>query len=522
MTTRTLILSTALATLFAGAATAETLTMALKAEHPSMDPHFSRTSPGQNTASHIFEGLTAVDANMQTTPSLAVEWTNLGPLTWEVKLRPGVKFHDGSDLDAQDVITTVARVPKVENSSASFESNVAMIDKIEAADPLTLKITTKTPSPNLMEQLGSVYILPSELGDTIASKDFDAGKAAIGTGPYKYGAWVPNEKLTLTANDAYWGDKPAFSDVTIRYIPNDAGRVAALIAGDVDVIDAAPAGDLGAIETKMDEEIVRKTSGRMIYIGLDADRDDSPFVKAKDGSAIKNPLKDARVRKALSMMIDRQQISDRIMDGTATPTGQMVPEGFVGYTPSVGVPAYDVEGAKALLAEAGLPDGFTITLHGPNNRYQNDAKILQAVSQLWARAGLTSSVEAMPKNIFFDRATNRDFSAFLVGFGTTTGDSIRGMEQVIGTFDEAAGTGGFNRGRYSNPAFDQLIKAASETFDATERQKLLEQATELAFTTDQAVIPLHLEQQIWAMKKGLTFDARPVERTLAQDIKPSS
>lgn len=521
MTTRKLILTTALATLFAGAANAESLTMALKAEHPSMDPHFSRTSPGQNTAAHIFEGLTAIDADMQTVPALAVEWTNIDPLTWEVKLREGVKFHDGSDFDVQDVITTVARVPKVENSSASFESNVSMVEKVEAVDPLTLKITTKVPAPNLMEQLGSVYILPSELGDMIASKDFDSGTAAIGTGPYRYGEWVPNEKLTLSAFDGYWGDKPTFDDVTIRYIPNDAGRVAALIAGDVDVIDAVPAGDLGAVEGKSDSTIVRRTSGRMIYIGLDADRDDSPFVKGKDGSTIANPLKDARVRKALSMMIDRQQISDRIMDGTATPTGQMVPEGFVGYTPGVAVPVYDPEGAKAMLADAGLPDGFTITLHGPNNRYQNDAKILQAVSQLWARAGLNSSVEAMPKNIFFDRATNRDFSAFLVGFGTTTGDSIRGLEQVIGTYDEEAGTGGFNRGRFSDPAFDALVKQAAETFDPTERQQLLEQATELGLVQDQAIIPLHLEQQIWAMRTGLDYDARPIERTLAQDIKPA-
>lgn len=375
-TARALILTTAMAALVAGTAGAETLTIALKAEQPSIDPHFSRTSPGQNTASHIFEGLTAIDANMQVIPALATEWKNLDPLTWEVKLRPDVKFHDGSSFDAQDVMTTVARIPKVENSAASFESNVAMIDKIEAVDPLTLKITTKTPTPNLMEQLGSVYILPSELGDTIASRDFDAGKAAIGTGPYKYGKWTPNERLTLTAFDGYWGEKPAFSDVTIRFIPNDAGRVSALIAGDVDVIDSVPAGDLGAIESRMDENIVRKTSGRMIYIGLDADREDSPFVKGKDGKAIPNPLRDPKVRRALSMMIDRQQISDRIMDGTATPTGQMVPEGFVGYTPSVPVPGYDVAGAKALLAEAGLPDGFTITLHGPNNRYQNDAKIL--------------------------------------------------------------------------------------------------------------------------------------------------
>ncbi|WP_281985097.1 ABC transporter substrate-binding protein [Thalassorhabdomicrobium marinisediminis] len=519
--TRNLLLSTALIAASAAMAQADSLTIGLKAEHPSMDPHFSRTSPGQNTAAHIFEGLTSIDENMQLVPALATEWTNIDPTTWEIKLRDGVTFHDGSTFDAQDVITTVARVPKVENSAASFESNVAMIENIEAVDPLTLRITTKAPSPDLMQQFGSVYILPSELGDEIASTSFDSGESAIGTGPYTYGDWMPNEKLTLSAYDDYWGEAPAFDDVTIRYIPNDAGRVSALIAGDVDLIDAMPAGDLAAVESRMEANIVQKTSGRMIYLGLDSDRADSPFVKGPDGGEIENPLRDARVRRALSLMIDRGQISERIMDGTSTPTGQMVPEGFTGYTAAVEAPQADVEEAQRLLEEAGYGDGFTITLHGPNNRYQNDAKILQAVSQLWARAGLNTSVEAMPKNIYFGRASARDFSAFLVGFGTTTGDSIRGLQQVIGTYDEEGGTGRFNRGRFSSAEFDALVQQAAETFDADERQALLEEATAIAFNEEQAIIPIHLEQQIWAMKDTLSFDARPIERTLAQDVQPA-
>ena len=518
MTPSRLLLSTAILAAATGAASAETLRMALKAEHPSVDPHFSRTSPGQNTASHIFEGLAGIDETLQPVPLLAESWENVDPTTWRIRLRDGVTFHDGTTLDAQDVITTFERIPNVANSPASFESNVASIASIEAEDDLTLLITTDEPTPDLIEQIGSVYILPSELGTEISSRDFDSGTAAIGTGPWRYGGWTPNERLNLTAFEDYWGDAPAFSDVVIRYIPNDAGRVAALIAGDVDVIDAVPAGDVPAIESRSGAQMVAETTGRLIYLALDSDREDSPFVSAPDGG---NPLQDVRVRQALSLMLDRQMISDRIMNGTATPTGQLVPEGFVGWTDQVPVPQADPEAARALLAEAGYPDGFSITLHGPNNRYQNDAQILQAVSQLFARAGLTSTVEAMPSNIFFDRASQQEFSAFLGGFGTTTGSAIRGLQQVIATSDPEAGTGGFNRTRFSDPGFDALVARAAQSFDEAERDDLLAQATVRAFTEQQAIIPLHFEQQIWALREGLTYDARPIERTLAQDIRPA-
>lgn len=286
MTAR-LLLTTAILAATTAAASAETLRMALKAEHPSIDPHFSRSSPGQNTASHIFEGLAGIDETLRPVPLLAESWENIDPTTWRIRLREGVSFHDGSTLDAQDVITSFERVPNVANSPASFESNVAAIATIEAEDDLTLLITTHAPAPDLIEQIGSVYILPSELGTEISSRDFDAGTAAIGTGPWRYGGWTPNERLTLTAFEGYWGDALAYSDVVIRYIPNDAGRVAALIAGDVDVIDAVPAGDVAAIEDRSGAQMVAETTGRLIYLALDSDREDSPFVSAPDG---RNPF----------------------------------------------------------------------------------------------------------------------------------------------------------------------------------------------------------------------------------------
>ncbi|MCV0426162.1 MAG: ABC transporter substrate-binding protein [Roseibium sp.] len=501
-------------------ASAETLKLALAQEHQSVDPHFSRTSPNRNTAEQIFEALVTIDENMQMQPQLAESWTAVDDLTWEIKLRPDVLFHDGTAFDAADVISSVNRIPNVENSPASFVSAVASIESMEAVDDHTLLIKTKEPTPNLMELVGSVYIIPSELGVSIKSADFDAGSAAIGTGPYSFVSWTPNESLVLKRHDQYWGNAPSYSDVVVRYIPNSTARVATLIAGDVDAIDKVPPSDISAIERRGGLKLANSVSGRVIYLHLDSDRDVTPHITGPEGEEIKNPLKDARVRKALSMMIDRFLISTRIMQGAATPTGQMVPEGFSGFNPDIAAPEADLAAAKKLLAEAGYPDGFSVTIHGPNDRYVNDAKVIQAISQLFARGGLKSKVEAMPKNIYFKSASKRDFSVFLVGFGTSSGNSGRGLLQVLGTYDKEAGKGTFNRGRFSNPEFDAVMAEAVTSFDDARREELLRQAAEIAFTDEQGIIPLYFEKLIWATRDGIDFDTRPVERTLAQSFHP--
>lgn len=514
----------ALATLTLAAAplSADSLRLALAGEHQSMDPHFSRTSPNQNTAAHIFDTLVTIDANMQRQPALALSWQVLDDLTWEIKLRPGVTFHDGSTFDAADVISSVQRVPNVVDSPAPFTSSVSMIAAMEAVDDLTLKVTTSVPTPTLMQDIGSVYILPSELGTSIDSAAFNDGTATIGTGPYKFLSWTPNESLELAGFADHWAGAPAYSDVSIRYIPNAASRVATLLAGDVDAIDKVPPSDVATITARDGLKVTDSVSGRVIYMHMDSAREVTPHITAKDGSEIPNPLRDVRVRKALSLMIDRGQIVARILNGSGTPTGQMVPEGFIGYNPDIAVPEADVTEAKRLLAEAGYPDGFKITIHGPNDRYVNDAKVLQAISQLFARAGLDSTVEAMPKNIYFKAASKQEFSLFLVGFGTTSGDSTRGLYQVLASYDKEAGIGTFNRGRFSDAGFDAVMHAAAATFDETEQAQLLQQAAQIAFGEQQGILPLYFEQLLWASSADVSLSTQPVERTLAQQFAPAN
>ena len=501
-------------------AEAESIRLALASEHQSMDPHYSRTSPNQNTAAQIFETLVRIDENMQRQPALAVSWQNIDALTWDINLRDGVRFHDGSTFDAQDVITSIARIPKVKGSPAPFISSVSAISTIEALDDLTIRVVTHKPTPSLMSDLGSVYILPSELGDSIPSADFDSGKATIGTGPYRFVSWIPNESLILAGNTAYWGGAPAYSDVTIRYIPNAAARVATLLAGDVDAVDKVPPSDVKVIEQRDGLKTVTSVSGRMVYLHLDSARRVTPHITAKDGGEIPNPLRDARVRKALSLMIDRAMIVSRIQNGLAEVTNQMVPPGFGGYNAAISAPEVDLKEAKRLLTQAGYKDGFKLTLHGPNDRYVNDAKVLQAISQLFARAGLDSTVQAMPKNIYFKSASAQKFSLFLVGFGTTSGNSLRGLRQVISSHNKEAGTGTFNRRRFSSTAFDAEVEKAAASFDREARDKALARAAEIAFTEETAIIPLYFEQLVWAMKKGLHLTTTPIERTIAQNFSP--
>lgn len=512
--TTSLLLSSILAT----SVQAASLTLGIAAEQPSMDPHYSRTSPNQATASQFFERLVRYDQDMRMQPHLAESWRQLDLLTWEIKLRQGVKFSDGSDFDAADVVYTVKRIPQVQNSPASFDSDVAKIISIEAKDAHTLIVKLSEASPRFIKEIGNLYILPSELALDVSSDDFNNGPAMIGTGPYQFVEWRRGEFVKAVRNPHYWGKQPHFDEVTFRFITNGASRVASLLSGSVDMIEDIPTQDLPNLQSKAELQVWQKASARLIYLHMDSNREQTPFITAKDGSAINNPLRDARVRQALSLLIDRQAISERIMRGAAEPTGQFVPAGLEGFIDNFPVPQANVEQAKALLAEAGYGDGFKMVLHSSNNRYQNDAQVIQAVAQLLSRGGLEVAVEVMPANVYFKRASALDFSMFLMGFGSSTGSSLRGLNQVLHTYDKDLGHGLFNRGRYSNSEFDRVIESAEQEADPAQHEELLQLATQVAME-DYGILPLYFEKQTWAARQGLIFETGRQEATLAADIR---
>jgi len=503
-------------------ALAKDLTIALASEPTSIDPHFHNLGPNNAFATHIFDRLVKTDEKQSLIHGLAVSWKPLDDTTWEFKLRKDVKFHDGSPFTADDVIFTFERAPNVPNSPSSYATYIKG-KTVQKFDDHTVHIKTKRPYPLMPNDMSTFPIVSKKSGAGAKTEDFNSGKAAIGTGPYKFVEYVPGDRIVITRNDDYWGDKAKWDKVTFKPIKSGPSRVAALLAGDVDVIESVPTTDIERLKNEPKVQLSQGISNRVIYLHLDHDRDASPFVKAKDGSNIKNPLKDPRVRLAISKAINRDAIVERVMEDVAIKAGQLLPEGFFGVSPKLAPLEHDPNAAKKLLTDAGLANGFSITIHGPNDRYINDAKIAEAVAQMLTRIGIKTAVETMPRSVYFKRASRGgpdktpEFSFILVGWGAGSGEASSPLKSLIHTYDKSRGFGASNRGRYSNAEIDKLIEDALATVDDAKRQKLLAKATEMAIA-DVAIIPLHYQVNTWAAKKGLKYKARTDERTVAMGV----
>ena len=493
----------------------------LQAAITSIDPHYHNLSPNNSLLLHIFEPLVKRDANQKLIPGLATSWKALDELTWEFKLRRNVKFHDGTPFTAEDVVATYKRVPNVPNSPSSMATFVKPIVETRIVDPHTIVFKTAAPHVLLPSDLGAVYIVPKAIAEKAATEDFNSGKAAIGTGPYKFVEYVPNQHIVLKANYGYWGGEEPWDRVTFKILSNSAARVAALLAGDVQMIETVPTSDIAKLSADRNFALADKVSNRVIYVHLHQWSDKAaPLVAAKDGKPLeRNPFRDARVRKALSIAINREAIAERIMEKKAVPASQLLPDFFYGTSKKLKPPRYDPDAAKKLLAEAGYPNGFALTIHGPNNRYINDDRIAQAIAQFYSRVGIDAKVETMPASVYFTRATKGDFGYMLLGWGTESGEQGSSLRSLLATRDMDKGMGVNNRGRYSNPAFDKQLTDALNTMDDRKREAMIQQAAETAMN-DTALIPVHYEVSTWGTAKGYRYTPRTDQYTLATELRP--
>lgn len=496
------------------------LVIARSGEPNSIDPQFSRTGVNQMTADMIFGRLADFDENLQGNPGLAESWENEDPTHWLIHLRPGVTFHNGDPLTAEDVIYSLDRADEVPNSPAPFTDMVSAIESVEKVDELTLRITTKAPAPTLMDSVGRVFIISQKLTEGKSSEDFMDPAVAVGTGPYKFVSWTPGDSMTIEAWDGYWGDQPDFKDVEIKFISNDAARVAALLSGAVDVVDAVPPADVPRIAGTAGLHVTSEPSGRVIYLGLSMRDDTAPGVTDLKGQPLtENPFRDTRVRKAISLMIDRQAIIDRILGGSGIPAGQIAAAALLGSAADIQPDAPDPARAKELLAEAGYPDGFGITVSSSNNRFPGDADLAQALGQMLARGGLSvNGVEALPYNVYSKAATAGEYGAFVFSLGASTSSSGPMLQSLLHSYDKEAGKGAFNRVRYSNPDFDAALQAAQEEFDDAKRVAMLEDATRLVFA-DTPVVPLYWQKVHWGSKDSVIVHGGLSEDTLPQNME---
>jgi peptide/nickel transport system substrate-binding protein len=490
------------------------LRVGLAASTTSMDPQFYVVGPNSAMARNIFDGLINQDNAQRLVPALALSWKPVDDTTWVFALRPSVKFHDGSDFTSADVVASIKRVALASaNSPSSFMPYVQDIAEVEAQGPLAVRIRTKAPAPLLPNNLSRIAILPQGAG-SLPTATLNAGQGVIGTGPYRFVSWSPDDKVVLERNATYWGDAPDWERVTFRIIKNPSARTAALLAGDVEAIEAVPTTDIKSIEGNAGLKLVSVASNRVMYLHMDQARDISPFAAGADG---RNPLVKTEVRRAMSLAINRQALVDRVMDGQGVPAGQLVPDHYFGWSPTLKPDPFDLPRAKALLAKAGYPDGFTLTFHASNDRYPNDARLAQAIGQMLTRAGIKVSVETMPGSVYFARASKLEFSLIMGGAAVETGEAASVLGPLLATFSPTTGQG--NRGRYSSPAFDAALNTAMATVDAPARDALLQKAMEIGMG-DVGVMPLFFLGNTWAVKSNLAMQGRADGYTLASDIHP--
>ena len=502
---------------------AQEFKMAMSSPPSSMDPHFFNLFSNINVSDHMFETLVKMDNDSKVVPGLAESWRLVDDTTWEFKLRRGVKFHDGSEFTAEDVAWSIDRIPKIANSPGRFDAYVKAIVSKQIVDPYTIRFKTASPYPLMLPDLTAVFIVSKKATSGaqpqgLASEDFASGKGMVGTGPFKFVRFLRDDRVEVERNDAYWGPKPAWTKVTLRFIPQDPTRVAALLSGDVDAIENVPTADLKRIRENANLNFFSKVSHRVIYFNLDQ-RDKSPFVTDNDGKVLeKNPLKDVRVRRALSLAINRDAIKDRVMEGLALPTANLVPPQLFGHNPTL-KPVFDADQAKKLLAEAGYANGFSITLHGPNNRYVNDDQIMQAIAQMWTRVGVKTKVDAMPLAVYFPRASKKEFSATLVGWGAQTGEVSSPLRALIACENKDKGFGALNWPSQCNPKMDALMEEGLRTVDDKKRLALFQEAVKIVH--DDAVLQVvHHQVTTWAAKRSIDYAGRTDERTYAHGFTP--
>lgn len=503
----------------ASSAFADKLAVGIGGSVNSLDPHFYSTTPNNLVAFHLFDRLVHRSPEGKLVPGLATEWRAVSPTVWEFRLREGVTWHDGKPFTADDVAFTMKRAIDVPNNLGGFAGIIRPITEATVVSPSMIRFTTASPIPNLPSDLTRLAIVSRHAGNAATTADYNSGKAAIGTGPYKFVSYTPGDRIELTRNDKWWGPKPAWETLSIRLVPNVAARTAALLSGDLDLIDSPSASDLPRLEGDKKVAIASVAGMRVNYVvPMIKPSEDAPAVTDKKGAKLDpSPLVNPKVRQALSLAINRQGITDRILLGTATPTGQWLPTGIMGYDAKTAVPAYNPEKAKALLKEAGLAEGFKLTLSTSNDRVPYSVEVAQALAQMWSRIGVETAIDAIPFSVYSSRGAKSQFAAYLGSWSNNSMEGTGLLRDLVGTRNKDTGWGLYNWAQYANAKLDALTVAAISETDDAKREKLVLEAVKVV-ADDVAIIPLYHFKNIWATRSTLRYEPRIDELTLATDV----
>jgi len=504
--------------LIAAPAQAVTLKWAAQNDVITLDPHSQNHATTNGIMQHVYEGLVRFDKDFKIEPCLATSWQQISPTQLRFNLRKNVKFHDGSPFTADDVVFSYGRIMQPQGTMQIYVSGVKEVKKV---DDYTVDLILSAPNPVLMPNLVDFRIMSKawsaknkseNVQDYKAKEDTYASRNTNGTGPYILKLWEPEKRIVMQANPAWW-DKLTGNVTEVIYTPikSDATRVAALLAGDVDLLTDLPTQDVARLKQDPKLKVLEGAENRTIFIGLDQF---SPELKYSDVKG-KNPFKDIRVRKALNLAVDREAIKRVTMRGLSQPAAIMVAPSVHGWSADLDkVSPVDIEGAKKLLAEAGYPNGFSFQLDCPNNRYVNDEEICLALVGMWGRIGLKVKLLAQSMSIFIAKIQNFDHDAYMLGWGVANFDANYSLVSLVHTKTKGA-WGAFNLGRINDEKLDRIIEAIEVETDAKKRDAMIREG--LTITRDQYYyVPLHHQLRPWAMKKNVTTvyksDDRPEAR----------
>ena len=484
-------------------ASAQTLRVANQGDALSMDPHSLSESLQLSVTGNVYEGLVLRNKDLSLAPGLATSWTQTSPSVWRFELRKGVQFHDGTPFTADDVLFSLARTQVDGSDMKSYTNEFKEVRKI---NDFTVEIETKAPFPILPDVISLVYMMSKKWCETNqAVKPVDRRKGienaasfrANGTGPYRLRERQPNVRTSFTRNGNYWGKiEGNVQEVIFTPIGNDATRVAALLSGEIDVMEPVPVQDIDRVNGAPGTKVQVGPELRTIFLGMDQKRDELLYSNVKG----KNPFKDKRVRQAFYQAIDIDGIKRTIMRGASTPTALMIAPGINGFLAEQNkrLP-YDVEAAKKLMAEAGYPNGFEVAMNCPNDRYVNDSKICQAVSANLSRINVKINLQAETKGTYFPKILRRDTSFYLLGWTPSTYDAHNALNALMACVDDK-GAGQFNLGAYCNLKVDELTKKIQSETDKVKRNAMIKEVFDI-HAADVGHLPLHQQALAWGMGK---------------------
>jgi len=499
------LVATALFTALSAAALvghAQTIRIANQGDALSMDPHSLNESLQLSTTSNVYEPLVGRNKDLSLAPALATAWKQTSPTVWRFELRKGVQFHDGTPFTADDVLFSFARTQVEGSDMKSYTNDFKEVRKI---NDHTIEIETKTPFPILPDVISQVFMMSKKwceannaTGPVDRRKGIEnaASFRANGTGPFRLRERQPNVRTVFVRNGAYWGPiEGNVAEVVFTPIGSAPTRVAALLSGEIDVMEPIPVQDIERVNNNPGTRAITGPELRTIFLGMDQKRDELLYSSVKG----KNPFKDKRVRQAFYQAIDIEGIKKTVMRGASNPSALMVGPGINGFQPDAKRLPYDVEAAKKLMAEAGYPNGFEVSMNCPNDRYVNDDRICQTVAANLSRINVKINLQAETKGTYFPKVLRRDTSFYMLGWTPTTYDAHNALNALMACVDDK-GAGQFNLGAYCNPKVDELTKKIQSETDVTKRNAMIKEAFDL-HSADIGHLPLHQQALAWGVSK---------------------